>query len=164
VSATELPQVSIFQVRDYLDLHTPAELNARAVALLRAMVDHAVYKGDDYGKVIFRAAVYEAAGMKERSVIQALTFVTRASEEITARALKALTAAGFIVRNWRGRKSHRADILSVLPLLALVAEFYSAGSGLAHLPFRDRQNVVYAAALVMPRSQKSCCMPTRRLS
>src|SRR5260221_13431996 len=32
------------------------------------------------------------------------------------------------------------------------------------LTFHDRQNVVYAAALVMPRSQKSCCMSTRRLS
>jgi hypothetical protein len=35
---------------------------------------------------------------------------------------------------------------------------------LAHLTFHDRQNVVYAAVVVMPSSRKRSCMPMRRVS
>lgn len=123
-------RVNLYQVRDYLDLHTPAELKAPAVSVLRAMADHAVYKGNDYGKVIFRAAVYDAAKIEDRSVIQGLMFVTRTSEDTVGRAIKLLAEAEYIIRNRQGRKNHQADTISVLPLLARVAEFYSAESGL----------------------------------
>jgi DNA-binding transcriptional ArsR family regulator len=132
VSAADLSRVSFFKVRDYLDLHTPAGLIPRDVALLRAMAEHAMYKDDSYGKVVFQAAVFEAAGMSdpdEHSVIQALAFVTRMSDDTVGRALTVLCEAGLITRNRQGRKNHKADTLSVLPLLTMVASFYTADCG-----------------------------------
>jgi DNA-binding transcriptional ArsR family regulator len=125
-------RVTFFQVRDYLGTHKPPNLKTSGIAVLRIMIEHAMYKGDDYGKVVFQAELYEAAGMKTRddhSVIKELVFLTGASETTVGSALKLLEAAGLITRDRRGRKSHEADEFSVLPLLTRAANLYSQISG-----------------------------------
>ena len=130
-------RVTRFQVRDYLDKNPPGTLDTKAKVVLVELLDHTLFRGDDYGQVTrrhcSRESLADATGLSPRSV---------------SRALTSLRKLGYIAKDQRGRKDHETDIIHTLPLLEQVASDLPMGhtgtsrdGSQGHIPARARSFV-----------------------